>query len=493
MSEDLQVTPDGDPIADTSSLAFSWHNDPHHAHLNVEVDTGKLAPDGITVVPDRKLQPPPLPSDQRLKHYKARKLHPNTFYMFLVQNSTTDHQHHGEMPVEAWTLPNSSNTFVSERNPNALQSQGGALESVASASNPAISQPDVGIFDLLVPQGSSITHYTHAAKTISEGPWQIADTLNLPAGSQVAVPAVSLIQSFLTPSQFEAFASIQPQQGSAFLVAFQFSPGSGPQKPLPVTSHDPIDQVSGTPALAQSDQGTFVLLVFRKGVLEHYTHPSNTVEGDWTLAHTLKPPADTQVVDIALTQSDGLGGFKTIVHVTTPKGDRLVGYEFTPSGSEGEDDGDDEHKHEDDGDNGHDSGGSWQGPFDLVTNDGQSIDHVTGSPALILSVIGDHQQFELLVPRDGVISYYTNSSGSIKSPWTFVQTLKQVDSDSTVAVSLTKARTQNLEAVARVSQPGNSDFMVSYEFNPATGWQGPFTLLGPDGKPIIAGIPFEIP
>jgi hypothetical protein len=31
--------------------------------------------------------------------------------------------------------------------------------------------------------------------------------------------------------------------------------------------------------------------------------------------------------------------------------------------------------------------------------------------------------------------------------------------------------------------------MVSYEFTSTTGWQGPFTLIGPDGKPIPAGPP----
>jgi len=453
------------------NILLTWNNDRRAS--SSEVDSVKQQ--GGRTVPNQKLKPPgnrsQLLTRANITQYDGKPLKPSTPYNFFLQNRGERNTLHGQTPVSTATNAVPTNTLFIEGNSDT---------------------PVENTFALSVPQGTMITLYAHTNQTIQKGPWQITDTLNLPAGAQVVVPAVSLIQSFLTPDQFEVFASIQPQQGSAFLVAYQFSPGSGPQKPLPVTSNGPIDQVSGTPALAQSDQGTFVLLVFRKGVIEHYTHPSNTVQGDWTLAHTLKPPADTKVIDIALTQSDGLGGFKTIVHVTTPQGDRLVGYEFTPGSSEDGGDGDDEDGHKDDGDDGHDSGGSWQGPFDLVTKDGRPIDHVTGSPSLIQSINGEQESFQLLAPINGVISYYTNSSQSIKDPWTFVQTLKQDGNNPTVAVSLIQARSLNLEAVARVSQPGNSDFMVSYEFNPATGWQGPFTLLGPDGKPIIAGIPFEI-
>jgi hypothetical protein len=440
-----------------SKIEFGWNND--GGVTSVTVATAQLNAEQWR---DRHQLRPPPPQPRIFRDYIAQNLTQNTAYHFLVHDILGENPP-DQLRVDAHTT--SSSTF------SAL------VEGIDDT-------PVENTFDLSVPQDAMITLYTHTNQTINESPWQIADTLNLPAGAKVLVPTVSLIQSFLTPDQFEVFASIQPQEGSAFLVAYQFSPGSGPQKPLPVTSNGSIDQVSGTPAVAQSDQDTFVLLIFRKGVIEHYTHPSNTVQGDWTLAHTLKPPAGTQVIDIALTQSDGLGSFKAIVHVTTPKGDRLVGYEFTPGSSEGGGDGDDE--------DGHDSGGSWQGPFDLVTENGQPIDHVTGPASVIQSINGEQERFEMLVPINGVASHYTNASQSIKDPWTFVQTLKQVGNDPTVAVSLIQARSLNLEAVARVSQPGNSDFMVSYEFNPATGWQGPFPLLGPDGKPILAGPPFEL-
>jgi hypothetical protein len=441
-----------------SKIEFAWNND--QGVTSVTVSTAKQRTGQW--VDDRQLRPPPQ-QPKIFSDYRATSLNQNTPYHFLVHDSPPD-----QLLVAAHTTASSTANFL--------------MEGISDT-------PVENTFDLSIPQGDVIALYTHTNQTIKEGPWQIADTLNLPAGSQVVVPTVSLIQSFLTPSQFEALASIQPQQGSAFLVAYQFNPGSGPQNPLPVTSHGPIDQVSGTPALAQSDQGIFVLLVFRQGVIEHYTHPSNTVQGDWTLAHTLKPPAGAQVVAIALAQSDGLGGFKAVMRVTSPQGDHLVGYEFTPGSSGGEHDGEDEHEHKDDDNDGHDSGGSWLGPFDLFTEDGRLIDHVTGSPALIQSINGEQERFELLVPIDGVSSYYTNSSQSIKSPWTFVQTLKRVGSDPTVAVSLIQARTLNLEAVARVSPPGETDFMVSYEFTSTTGWQGPFTLIGPDGNPIPAGPP----
>ncbi len=430
-----------------SQIEFAWNND--QGVTSVTVFTAKQRTGQW--VDDRQLRPPPQ-QPRLFSDYTATSLQQNTPYHFFVHDLLIPPD---QLLIPAHTTASSTANFLMEGNSDT---------------------PVENTFDLLVPQEAVITLYTHTNQTIKEGPWQIADTLNLPAGSQVVVPTVSLIQSFLTPSQFEVLASIQPQQGSAFLVAYQFNPGSGPQNPLPITSHGPIDQVSGTPALAQSDQGIFVLLVFRKGVIEHYTHPSDTVLGDWTLAHTLKPPADDRVVAMALAQSDGLGGFKAVMRVTSPQGDHLVGYEFTPGSSEGDNDG-------------HDSGGSWLGPFDLATKDGRLIDHVTGSPTLIQSINGEQERFELLVPIDGVISYYTNSSQSIKSPWTFVQTLKQVGSDPTVAVSLIQARTLNLEAVARVSPPGGTDFMVSYEFTSTTGWQGPFTLIGPDGNPIPAGPP----
>jgi hypothetical protein len=359
-------------ISGSSQIKFAWNN--NRGVTSVTVFIAKLRQGRW--VDDRRLRPPPS-NPKTFSDYTATKLQPNTVYHFLVHDSPPD-----QLLVAASTTARSTANFLLEGNSET---------------------PVENTFDFSVPQGAKITLYTHTNQTIKEGPWQIADTLNLPAGAQVVVPTVSLIQSFLTPSQFEALAAIQPQQGSAFLVAYQFSPGSGPQNPLPVTSHGPIDQVSGIPALAQSDQGIFVLLVFRKGVIEHYTHPSNTVQGDWTLAHTLKPPAGAQVVAIALAQSDGLGSFKAVMRVTSPQGDHLVGYEFTPGSSEGE------HEHRDDDDE-HDVGGSWLGPFDLVTKDGRLIDHVTGSLALIQSINGEQERFELLVPRDGVISYYTNSS-----------------------------------------------------------------------------------
>ncbi len=445
MAEDLHVT-NGHCSATSSSITVSWNNDPNAAI--VEMDKGHTrvcqGTGSLTSCTDRRL-----------------KAH-HTF-TYTIQNWTGNRQHHGQLTETCSTNARSTTTFLMERNVNT---------------------PGEDTFDLSVPQGTMVTHYTHTNKTIKEGPWQVADTLMLPAGAQVDAPTVSLIQSFRTPTELQAFAQIKPAEGSDFLVAYQFSPGTGSQNPLPVTSHSLIDHVSGTPAFAQSDQGSFILLVPRKGVIEHFTHPSDTVKGDWTLVHTLKPPAGAQVVAIALAQSDGLGGFKAVVRVTSPQGDHLVGYEFIRGGSDNGDDGG-----EDDGDDGHDAGGSWNGPFDLVTKDGRAIDHVTGAPAFIQSINGEQERFELLVPGNGALSYYTNSSRSIKDPWTFVQTLKQINSDPTVAVSLIQARTLSLEAVARVSSPGGADFIVSYEFTPATKWQGPFTLTGMDGMPIPAGPP----
>lgn len=446
MAEDLHVT-NGHCSATSSSVTVSWNNDPNAAI--VEVDKGN------TILRQRQ--------DPNFTSYTDRHLKAHHTFTYAIQNWTEDRQQHGQLTETCRTNASAANTFLIERN---------------------INTPDQDTLDLLVPQGTVVTHYTHTNRTITEGPWQVADTLMLPAGAQVDAPAVSLIQSFRTPTELQAFAQIKPAQGSDFLVAYQFSPGTGSQNPLPVASHGPIDQVSGTPAFAQSDQGTFILLVPRKGMIEHYTHPGDTVKGDWTLVHTLRPPAGAQVVAIALAQSSGLRGFKAVVRVTSSQRDHLVGYEFTRGGS---DDGDD--SDEDDCDDRHDEGGRWHGPFDLVTRDGRAIDHITGLPALIQSINGERERFELLVPRDGIIFYYTNLSRSIKKPWTFVQTLKQINSDATVAVSLIQARTLNLEAVARVSPPGGTDFMVSYEFTPATNWQEPFTLTGADGKPILAGPP----
>jgi hypothetical protein len=228
-----------------------------------------------------------------------------------------------------------------------------------------------------------------------------------------------------------------------------------------------------TSAFIQIDQGkssgAFELLVPRGTDINDYTHLEETIlEGPWQHVHMLKlPKEDSQARGLSLIQNTS-GSLEAIVRVSSPQnGDYLVAYEIDP---------------------GSDPASDWQGPVELLTDDGR-IDHVTGTPAFIQS---DSGEFDLLVPRGAIIDQYTHPEGTIlKGSWKGVHTLelsKEGTEMQITSVSLIQNTLGGFEALARVSpsQGAGSDYLVAYEFDPesdpASDWQGPIDLFADDGQ-----------
>lgn len=220
---------------------------------------------------------------------------------------------------------------------------------------PAFIQSDSGEFDLLVPRGAIIDHYTHPEGTILEGPWKRVHTLKLSKeGAKIQITSVSLIQNTL--GGFEALARVSPSQGagSDYLVAYEFDPESDPpadwQGPIDLFADDgQIDHVTGTPALIQDSEGEFELLVPRGAVTDQYTHEYGSIlDEPWHHIQTLtSPDANAQITANWLLQSQS-GKLEAIARVSPPAGagdDYLVGYESDP-------------------------GAKWQGPVKLAADDG---------------------------------------------------------------------------------------------------------------------------
>ena len=349
-----------------------------------------------------------------------------------------------------------------------------------SATSQDIPEGKAGTFALLVPRDASILEYIHDKGTITQEQGHLARTLGLPQNDVVQDNALSLIQS--SSGKLGAIARVGPAKsgGDDFLVAYEFnSLQTGWTGPVQVvTDKSPIDHVSGSQALIESNHETFELLVPREASIDHYTHEFVSItDGPWKLVATLPPPSQdkrVQVTAISLVE-DTSGNLEAIVRVTPPPGggpDFLVAYEFN-------------------------SQSGWKGPVNLVADNGP-IDKVTGSQAFIRTFIRANaielpvlaSSFELLVPRGGLIDHYTHEKGSILAgPWTFVATLKPPKGDAKIqasAVTLTLNTLGKLDLIAREKPPTGDDFLVAYEFDPVTGWQGPVDLVA-DGISILAG------
>jgi len=325
-------------------------------------------------------------------------------------------------------------------------------------------------FDLLVPEGAFLTHYTLPLDAQLDSPWHLADVLALPQQTLVQDTAILITQSFNTPDKLEALALIISSDGRQVLISFQFTPNTGKQEFFPVKSDRAIDRVTANPALVQNDTGLFQLLVPRNGIVFHYTHTNETIEGPWMLVSRFAPPQETEVIAIALVQRDNAGGLIAVVRVRPGQdSDFLVIYQS-------------------------DANFAWRGPSRVVAQD-QPIDHVTGNPTLLRSSNDDQEDLELLVPRDGIIYHYTHpftpdlEVDAVASGWMLVQGLQPLGNDpnkQAIATSIRQSAPGRLEAFARVKNPGSSDLMIAYQFMKEGEWQEPIVLQGENGQPIIA-------
>jgi hypothetical protein len=394
----------------------------------------------------------------------------------------------------------------------------------------AFIQEKSGNLDVLVPFGAAIDEFTHETSVVDQQLWKHVHKLGpLPHMPGIRGVAVSLIQS--ASGKFEAiareghFGPIRQGEFFGLLAAYETDPGAAWQGPVAVVANDgTIDRVTGTPAIIQTDydnQGKFELLVPREGAIDHYVRADGTIlQGPWNHVHRLNFPADDpviQVTSISFMQSSS-GMLEAVARATpqaTPVPVETQGYllayeldpisEFSPApqviakteydsvtqtseySSVPEVDPLTETSQVNP-----DAAVAWQGPIRLAANDGP-IDKVTGSPALTQSVNGGQVQFELLAPRGIVLDHYTLESGSIlQGQWNHAHSLMPPGDDPQAlftAAWLIQDTSGKLEAVARLKPPQvtESEYLVGYEFDLATGWQGPVRLVSDDG-PIHGGI-----
>ena len=359
----------------------------------------------------------------------------------------------------------------------------------AIAAIQAFSPQDIQLlYDLVIPEGESVGHYI---RTGTIGGWKRVDQLELPHNVQLPDTAALITQSFQVPEQLQTIVEVSSNQGNS-LLAYSFRPESGDHQSIPViTDGEPLQQINGTPAFAQTPQDLFHLLVpvfdqvDQTASIVHITHTNESIDGPWQRRAVLSVPHGTLVKSLTLVQDDDQGSLKAVARVGSPGSpDFLVSYQSDPSFN-------------------------WQGPFEAsisgiivrVTTDvalhqsANTINNVTGSPGLFHSVYDDREQLELLVPSpDGTIIHYTQPAKdgtSIEQSWTPIATLRPLNGNTqtqTVSISVIQDATGNLEAIAHINAPGALNHLVFYTFNPLTGdWSLPVPVTNPDGKPIIVG------
>src|SRR6266700_4094287 len=365
-------------------------------------------------------------------------------------------------------------------------------------------------FDLLVPEGKFVGHYVRQG---TNGGWERVDKLLLPDGQQIPDTAVSHIQSFRAPDHLNALTWIQP---SNTLVAFEYKPDSDSHEAIPVDAA--TGEFSDVPALVQTDQGLFHLLVplpldpDGAQLIIHQIHTNETIQGPWKTGATLPSLGPgVRVISIALVQADGYGSLKAVVRVRPFEGsDFLVSYQSDPNYN-------------------------WQGPFPVSTaviigpgvstfpheqdtienNPGapghessfaltplhtpDTISNVAGSPGLAQSIFGDQEQLDLIVPiadpQTGTITLtqFTQPAGfevSINQPWKRAATLQPLNNDAhtqVVSTSIIQDSHRDLQNIAHVMTPRGENLLAFYIFNPKTGWSKPAPVTKPNGKPIIVG------
>ncbi len=347
---------------------------------------------------------------------------------------------------------------------------------------------DPPIFDLLVPEinlnRNSISHYTRQG---TSGGWKRVDTLVLPDQTQIPDTAVSHIQSFRAPEHLDALAWLQPE---STLVAFEYEPSTGVHQSITVTTDKgPVTQVNGKPALIQTNQRLFHLLVprFFDGMQQivHLVLDNRTIQNSWKQVAILQVPAKSSVVSIAFVQADNRGSLKAVVRIRplSQGPDFLQAYQSDP--------------------NFH-----WQGPFPvsvvnlgetLAVQPGDTVTNVVGSPGLVQSIFGDQEQLDLVVPiinpstGDITLTQFTQPAGidtSINQPWTVAASLQPLNDDphtQVVSASIIQDIRRDLQAIAHVTTPTGENLFAFYIFNPQTGWSRPSVVTTVDGNPIIVG------
>jgi hypothetical protein len=314
------------------------------------------------------------------------------------------------------------------------------------------------VFDVLLPNSTSLLHYIWPLTASPDIPLKLQDTLPLPIGSIVQDTAISLIQSWQTPDALEALARVTTQNGDDTLIAFQFTPGINQPTSFPVTSDGVINRVTGSPALIQNDQQMFELLVPRADGLFHYTHTNQTLAGPWQLVQTLPASGNLKVASIGFAQTDGNGGMVAVAL------DRNTSTLFSYT---------------------YDSQRRWQRPIPVNINNAP-VAGVIGTPALFASNTSEGQErLELLVPTTAGLLHLINAPDAPANHWQLVERLKPLSDNRTITpvlASLVQTEPGKLQAFVRAETSDGQFLLITYSYNRATGWSGPAKLQVPDAS-----------
>ncbi len=400
-------------------------------------------------------------------------LRANTTYLYTIHDLRNGADIQDSYPATAITTTPSSSQNSSavtllfhNISGNAQQVEALALNEISGREQDT--QARQGSFAWVVPQKTSLGFYLHPKGSVSQGIWELAHHLDLPNSDLVQDTSVSIAQNSL--GNLEALARVTDGSTNS-LVAFELNQNSGWNGPFIATANNgPIDQITGSQALIQDEQGPFELLVPRKNVIYHYRHDPQTLrEGSWRLVATLPPVSNNEQiaingVSLIATTAGKLEAIAWITPSPNAESDILVAYEFDQ--------------------------GAWQGPFPIIAGERLidrsasfqgTIDQVTGTPDIIQLGQGP---LELLVPQGNVINHYRHDGATIKEGnWILFATLPS-PGDQITNVSLTRNPSGKLEAIARVSPTQGNDYFVGYEFDETTGWTVP-TILSSSNGPIV--------
>ncbi len=436
---------------DCDALTIYWNNDSNAT--SIELDRGTAGASTTLLRRDFKQ---PFPTS-----FYNGGLNPNTAYTYTITNwDRAGNRHFNSASGRPVSCAMAWSGYL-------IRSTVDTFESKADS------------YELLFSQGTFIDHYSHQPGSLQDRHWKLVKRLKVPEGGTIPDNAVSLMQS--SAGNFLAVALVTPTQSSeeSYLISYVFDPSSGWQEPTTLyTEKGRISGASATPALIQTDKGTFELLVPRGSFIDLYMHDAGSIhEGFWKLIDTLVSPQGEAAIQSAVSFTQiASGGLEIIAHVTplptppqqidaVPEGvskDYLISYTYATSD-----------------------------PLSIkpayvipLTVGGKTISGITGAPSLIQNVRG---VFELLVPRGPFIDHYTHPKDSIEDGlWSFAATLKPVKSDiesQVTAVSVVESPTRSLEVVARlVPREGEGKHeLISYEL---PRWQGPFGILVDDDAAI---------
>lgn len=120
-------------------------------------------------------------------------------------------------------------------------------------------------FELVVPQGGLIHHYTHDSGSVTDGPWNLVATLN-PPNDDNQIQAISVTLAINIFGNLELAARERSLQGRDFFVGYEFDAASGWTNPAVLESdqgpiiasdsgHDHCEQSDGSDRERDHDHG----------------------------------------------------------------------------------------------------------------------------------------------------------------------------------------------------------------------------------------------